>query len=124
MSNRLKMANVQAVLQLHAQRWSFRRIAEALHIDRGTVSRYVRLAEARPASEAPTGSEACRPAGSGPVGACDPPPRCGRRRECVPLCRPDEAQRGGCRMKCAGNCGGEEDYFGVSSAELGSCFAL
>jgi transposase len=73
MSNRLKMANVQAVLQLHAQRWSFRQIAEALHIDRGTVSRYVRLAEAKPASEAPTGSAAPGPDDAGPVGAGDAP---------------------------------------------------
>lgn len=55
MSNRLKMANVQAVLLLHAQCWSFRRIAQELHIDRGTVSRYVRLAKANPATEALTG---------------------------------------------------------------------
>lgn len=57
MSNRLKMANIQAVLQLHAQGWSFRRIAKELHIDRDTVSRYVRLSKAKPAIEAPTGSE-------------------------------------------------------------------
>jgi len=72
MSNRLKMAIVQAVLQLHAQRWSFRRIARELHIDRGTVSRYVRLAEAKPA-KAPTGSETPRPDDSGPLGAGDSP---------------------------------------------------
>jgi transposase len=71
MSNRLKMANVQAVLQLHARRWSFRRIAKELHIDRGTVSRYVRLAEAKPATEAPTGSAAPRPDEAGPLGAGD-----------------------------------------------------
>lgn len=44
MSNRLKMAIIQDVLQLHARRWSFRRIAWELRTDRGTVSWYVRLA--------------------------------------------------------------------------------
>ena len=72
MSNRLKMANVQAVLQLHARRWSFRRIAKELHIDRGTVSRYVRLAEAKPATEAPTGSAAPRSDNARLVSAGDP----------------------------------------------------
>ena len=68
MSNRLKMAIIQEVLQLHARRWSFRRIAQELHIDRGTVSRYVRLNEAKPATEAPTG--VCSPVrGSKPAKA-------------------------------------------------------
>jgi len=88
MSNRLKMANVQAVLQLHAQRWSFRRIALELHIDRGTVSRYVRLAEAKPAT-APTGSEGQIPApvsGLPPAVAefCARPPQRGYRSACEP----------------------------------------
>ncbi|MBI2826695.1 MAG: helix-turn-helix domain-containing protein [Planctomycetia bacterium] len=42
MANRLKMAIVQSVLLLHAQRWSGRRIARELHVNRETVSRYVR----------------------------------------------------------------------------------
>lgn len=71
MANRLKMATIQAVLQLHAQQWSFRRIARELHIDRETVSRYVRLAEAKPAN-APTGSDA--PTAAGPAGAGDRSP--------------------------------------------------
>ena len=72
MSNRLKMAIIQDVLQLHAQRWSFRRIARELHIDRGTVSRYVRLSEAKPA-KAPTGSEAPQPGDPGPLDRDDSP---------------------------------------------------
>ena len=44
MANVLKMASIQSILSLHAQGWSQRRIAAALSIDRGTVSRYVRRA--------------------------------------------------------------------------------
>lgn len=44
MANRLKMAMVQSILTLHAQGWSWRRIAQELRVDRGTVSRYARLA--------------------------------------------------------------------------------
>ena len=44
MANRLKMTVVQSILSLYAQRWSRRRIATALGIDRGTVGRHVRQA--------------------------------------------------------------------------------
>lgn len=53
MANRLKMAMVDSILQLRAQRWSVRRIARALDIDRKTVSRYVRLAEQDAKSNSP-----------------------------------------------------------------------
>jgi transposase len=43
-ANLLKMTAVQSILSLHAQRWSHRRIAAALDIDRGTVGRYIRRA--------------------------------------------------------------------------------
>jgi len=56
MSNRLKMATIQAILSLRAQRWSFRRIARELGVHRDTVARYARLAEAKPAN-APLGSD-------------------------------------------------------------------
>lgn len=46
MANQLKMADVQAILSLDAQGWSFRAIAERLGVHRETVSRYVRLAAA------------------------------------------------------------------------------
>ena len=42
MSNRLTMANHDAILQLHALQWSDRRIAHELGIDRGTVARHLR----------------------------------------------------------------------------------
>lgn len=41
MTNQLKMAKIQAIEQLHALRWSQRRIARELGIDRGTVGRYL-----------------------------------------------------------------------------------
>jgi transposase len=46
MANQLKMADVQAILSLDAQGWSYRAIAERLGVHRETVSRYVRLAAA------------------------------------------------------------------------------
>jgi hypothetical protein len=41
MANRLKMAIIQAILQLHSLGWSRRRIADELGIDRDTVRRYL-----------------------------------------------------------------------------------
>src|ERR1041384_5778619 len=42
MTNQLKMAKTQTIEQLHALRWSQRRIARELGIDRGTVGRHLR----------------------------------------------------------------------------------
>jgi transposase len=42
MANQLKMAQVQAIIELHRRGWSQRRIAQELGIDRETVARYVR----------------------------------------------------------------------------------
>ena len=51
MANQLKMALIDTIQRLHQQNWSQRRIALELQIDRETVSRYLRLAEApKPAS--------------------------------------------------------------------------
>ena len=51
MANQLKMALIDTIQRLHQQNWSQRRIAAELEIDRETVSRYLRLAEApKPAS--------------------------------------------------------------------------
>jgi transposase len=57
MANRLKMANIQAVIGLLEQGWSYRRIARELGIDRDTVARYDRLRKSKPAIVAP-GSDA------------------------------------------------------------------
>lgn len=43
MANRLKMATVQAIIALHRQGWSNRRIARELGVHRDTVGRYVEL---------------------------------------------------------------------------------
>ncbi len=59
MSNRLKMAVVNAVLTLNELGWSQRRIARELGIDRETVARYVHSppTEAKPATNPIPGSE-------------------------------------------------------------------
>ena len=58
MANELKMDMVHTILALHKLRWSDRRIARELRIDRGTVSRHIRLAAgSNPATNPPTGSE-------------------------------------------------------------------
>jgi transposase len=44
MANQLKMATVQSILSLHEKGWTQEKIAQALGIDRGTVSRYLRKA--------------------------------------------------------------------------------
>ncbi len=59
MANVLKMALIESILSLHAQRWSQRRIAREFSIDRETVHKYLRqrLSGSKPAN-APTGSAA------------------------------------------------------------------
>ena len=80
MANQLKMATVQSILHLHSLRWSGRRIAEELHVDRETVSRYVRLAresaQADRANSNPTNAPVGSPApdGSKPANAPIPGP--------------------------------------------------
>lgn len=63
MANVLKMALIESILSLHAQRWSQRRIARELGIDRGTVQKYLRarLSGSKPAN-LPTGSGSSKPA--------------------------------------------------------------
>ena len=47
MSNRLRMANIHAIIGLLEQKWSYRRISRELGVDRDTVSRYDRLRQSR-----------------------------------------------------------------------------
>ena len=63
MANVLKMALIESILSLHAQRWSQRRIARELEVDRETVRKYLRqgLSGSKPAI-APTGSGGSKPA--------------------------------------------------------------
>ena len=58
MANVLKMADIQSIPDLHSLRWSNRRIARELGIDRGTVRRYLSR-HLRPPNAAipPAGSE-------------------------------------------------------------------
>jgi transposase len=62
MANVLKMAMIQSILHLHSLRWSQRRIARELGIDRGTVGRYLSR-HLRPPNAAipPTGSDDEKP---------------------------------------------------------------
>jgi transposase len=53
MANHLSMATIHAILTLHQQGWSNRRIARELGLDRETVGRHVALAVSKPASAAP-----------------------------------------------------------------------
>ena len=76
MANELKMATVQSILSLHEKRWSYRRIARKLGIDRGTVARYVRLAA--------EGAQAER-SSEGPASRVEAPaPLPGRLSDCEP----------------------------------------
>jgi transposase len=57
MANRLKMAKIDAVLHLHKQHWSIRRIARELGISRKAVARHLRLEQQAPkVARAPIGS--------------------------------------------------------------------
>jgi len=57
MANRLNMAKIQAIEQLQALKWSGRKIARELGIDRGAVARHLRRLETDPkAAIPPTGS--------------------------------------------------------------------
>jgi transposase len=75
MANVLKMALIESILSLHAQRWSQRRIARELGVDRETVRKHLRerLCGAKPAN-APTGSEGSKPATLPAAPAPDPKP--------------------------------------------------
>ena len=58
MSNRLNMAEHQAILGLARLNWSYRRIAAELGVDRETVSRHVRIAVTEPPGADPPDSNA------------------------------------------------------------------
>ena len=60
MANRVKVAISRSIIVLREQGLSYRQIADALHVDRETVARYVHLdkAKSNPASNLSTGSDA------------------------------------------------------------------
>ena len=74
MANELKMAIVESIFQLRALRWSARRIAEHLDIDRGTVGKYLKraISGAKPAIP-PAGSGGSKPATHPPAPGGSPP---------------------------------------------------
>jgi hypothetical protein len=58
MARLLKMAKIQAIRGLHERRWSNRRIARELEVDRETVAKYVRPSRCAPKpAKAPIGSD-------------------------------------------------------------------
>ncbi|MBL7223114.1 MAG: helix-turn-helix domain-containing protein [Candidatus Brocadiae bacterium] len=68
MANRLKMAKVNAIVQLRERGWPFRRIARELGVHRDTVSRVVREATAgADPAKAPLGSEGAVVPGCAPT---------------------------------------------------------
>jgi len=84
MANQLKMAVVNAIITLKQRKWSNRRIARELGIDRETVKRHLKLAQdgsnpandppigtdnSKPATNAPPGSEWAKPATNAPIGS-------------------------------------------------------
>src|SRR5271170_2589162 len=76
MANRLKMALIDAILSLKARRWSNRRIARELGVDRDTVSRQLRRAKQSNAAKAPIGAAevpAESNAAKAPIGAAEVP---------------------------------------------------
>src|SRR5262249_45844571 len=63
MSNRLKVAMIDAILSLHRKGWSQRRIPTELDINRETVARPLKMASAAPKPAiAPSGSDSPEPA--------------------------------------------------------------
>lgn len=68
MPNRLKMSNIQSILALRQQGWSFTRIARELGIHRHTVASYVQ--EHSKSTQAPTGSDGSKST-QAPTGSAD-----------------------------------------------------
>ena len=74
MANELKMAIVESIFQLRALRWSARRIARHLDLDRGTVRKYLKQASSGPKPAIPpAGSNGSKPATHPPSPGGSPP---------------------------------------------------
>jgi DNA-binding Lrp family transcriptional regulator len=74
MANRLKMALIDAILSLKARRWSNRRIATELGVDRDTVARQLRRAEQSNAAKVRIGAEGALPESNAAKGISFYPP--------------------------------------------------
>jgi transposase len=70
MANRLKMAEHQAIIGLARLRWSYRRIAAELGVDRETVSRHVKSDSGHAAGTGPPDSNATIPITGSPASDC------------------------------------------------------
>jgi len=97
MANRLKVGWVHAIEALLERRWSQRRIAEALGIDRGTVARYARLPrQAASLVHAPPDAGEANPAkpahGSGTVEIHHPAEEGHPAPGMIDLCNPEPAK--------------------------------
>jgi transposase len=107
MANRLKVAMIQAILQLQALGWSQRRIARHLGMHRETVARTIQAAQPAPKpAKAPSGSEGSKPANfpgaPGPAVASAPRvPVLENTTGAAPLSKPAKAPSG----SDAGVCG-------------------
>jgi transposase len=66
------MATVQSILHLHSLRWSQRRIAAELQVNRETVSRYVRLSRKSAPTVQPDPNPANAPIGSPALDSSNP----------------------------------------------------
>ena len=102
MAYHLRMTVAQSILSLHAQRWSQRRIAAALGIDRATVSRHLRrAASSLPSDEGGISNAAIAPIDPARVAdasnAASAERFLGRRRspQMQPLRRPGPARHSG-----------------------------
>ena len=73
MANRLKMAEIHAILTLRVRGWLFRRIGRELGVYRETAARYVRLAEACSENNSGNDSGPNLPAGSDDQNRPKPP---------------------------------------------------
>ena len=71
MANQLKMAVVDAIITLKQRKWSNRRIARELGIDRETVKRHLWLARngSNPANDQSIGTDSSKPATNAPTGS-------------------------------------------------------
>ena len=90
MANELKMAIVESILQLRALRWSARRIARQLGLDRGTVRKYLRQGgTAEKPAIPPAGSNGSKPATHPPApGGSSPESGCADRAAGAAISKP------------------------------------
>jgi transposase len=86
MANRLEMVKIKAILTLHQQGWSCRRIGRKLGIRHETASKYIQAAGASKPATAPSGSDDPKAAKAPPGSEPDPPDsEAGSQSDCEPF---------------------------------------